>query len=94
MNPEAVNKRKRKYTGQVLTDFDRNVLPLLDMEDPAVKKVVGKFKSNVRDKFKRMAEDGIDLMNPGVEHNGAAIHLRDRLGERRRPTEHIGAAAA
>lgn len=94
MNRLAVYKRKRRSTRKVLDAFERNIEPLLDLEDPAVARAVGTFKANVRSRFDDLAEDSIDLLTPGVVVNGDAIHLRDRLGEPRRAPEPIGVAAA
>jgi hypothetical protein len=83
---ELILKRQKKLMGQLLRDFDTNLLPRLP-ED-----VAQRFKAIARQKFKALAEESIEIMelDPETELNGHAIAVKDTHSSDARATAPLG----
>jgi hypothetical protein len=72
-----VHKRKKRYMAVVLSDFEEHVQPLIPPD------VAEAFKGIIRQKMHALALDACEVMTlaPGDELNGAAVDLRDQIGQ-------------
>lgn len=76
---ELIQRRRGRYMAQTLTAFEERIQPLLG---PEANGAVQDFKGLVRERFDALAADAdelIGLLGEGVEVNGAAQRLRDRV---------------
>lgn len=78
-----IHKRRGRYLAQILEGFEQTIEPHLPAEAaPAVTS----FKAMVRVRLGALSRDAADLMDlEGVEVNGVAQEIRDRLHTLSRP---------
>lgn len=72
---ELIVRRRKKYLGQLLEVFERDIQPRIP-ED-----VAQRFKAKVRHKMKALSDDAVEIveLDHKTELNGHAIHQRDTL---------------
>jgi hypothetical protein len=72
---DLIVKRQKKYLGQTLGIFERDLQARLPDD------VAERFKAVVRQKFKALGDDAVEIMelDDTTELNGHAIAVRDTL---------------
>lgn len=77
---DFIHKRKGRYVAQSLAHFEEHIEPKLP---PEAEGAAQDFKDVLRERFKALAIDSVDIISTDV--NGVGQEVRDRLSPVGRP---------